>query len=163
MAYAAALIAGAAAFWLALSPAPFSLDGLFAGAIAVLVATAAAWRLGLLDREGAPYLRAPGLTLFLAGRAPASLGGALRLAVALSRGDMRLYPALARFKLRRGGPASQGALAHAVTLEPGLIAVDCDEDSLLVHALVEDDTDETELAALERGAMAALGEKERAS
>jgi multicomponent Na+:H+ antiporter subunit E len=163
MAYAAALIAGAAAFWLALSPAPFSLDGLLAGAAAILLVGVACWRLGLLDREGAPYLRAPGLAMFMLARAPASLGGALRLAAALSRADMRLYPALARFKLRSGGAASQGALANAVTLEPGLLAVDCDEDSLLVHALVEDDCDETELAALERAAIAAVGERERAS
>jgi multicomponent Na+:H+ antiporter subunit E len=157
MAYAAALIAGAAAFWLALSPAPFSLDGLLAGGIAIVLVLAMSWRLGLLDREGAPYLRAPGLAAFMVQRAPDSLSGALRLSAALSRADMRLYPALARFKLRAGGPAAQGALAHAVGLEPGLLAVDCDEDSLLVHALVEDDADETELAHLERAASAAVG------
>lgn len=159
MAYAAALIAGAAAFWLALSPAPFGLDGLLAGGIAILLVVAASWRLGLLDREGAPYLRAPWLGVFLVRRAPDSLSGAVRLSVALSRADMRLYPALARFKLRAGGPAAQGALAHAVSLEPGLLAVDCDEDSMLVHALVEDDADETELARLERDAAAAAGER----
>jgi multisubunit Na+/H+ antiporter MnhE subunit len=161
MAYAAALIAGAAAFWLALSPAPFSLDGLLAGAIAIVLVVLAAWRLGLLDREGAPYLRAPGLAALLIQRAPDSLSGAIRLSALLSRADMRLYPALARFKLRAGGPAAQGALAHAVGLEPGLLAVDCDEDSLLVHTLIEDDADETELARLERDAAAAVGERGR--
>lgn len=163
MAYAAALIAGAAMFWLTLSQAPFSLDEGLAGVAALLVVTALCWRLGLIDREGAPYLRAPHLTLFHAGRAGASFGGGIRLAATLSRGDMRLYPALARFRLRRSGPVSQGALANAVTLEPGLLAIDCDQDSLLIHALVEDDADETELAAMERDAAAALGDRERAS
>jgi multicomponent Na+:H+ antiporter subunit E len=134
-----------------------------AGAAAAVLTVVLAQRLKLIDREGAPYLRAPGISLLLAARAPASLSGAIRLSALLSRSDMRLYPALARFKLRGSGQAAQGVLAHAVSLEPGLVAVDCDEDSLLIHALVEDDADETDIASIERAAAAAIGDKGRTS
>jgi multisubunit Na+/H+ antiporter MnhE subunit len=161
MAYAAALIAGAAAFWLALSPAPFALEELIAGAVTVMLVALAGWRLGLLDREGAPYLRAPGFAALMIARAASSFGGNLRLAGALSRADMKLYPALVRLKLRAEGDSAAAALGGAITLEPGLLAVDCDADSMLVHALVEDDADETDLRGLERLAASAVGEKVR--
>ncbi len=162
MAYAAALIAGAAAFWLALSPAPFAPEELVAGAVTAVLVALAAWRFRLLDREGAPYLRAPGFAAMIISRAAPSLSGNLRLAGALSRADMKLYPALVRLKLRTVGDSAAAALGGAITLEPGLVAVDCDADSMLVHALVEDDADEADLSGLERLAAGAVGEKVRA-
>jgi hypothetical protein len=47
--------------------------------------------------------------------------------------------------------------ANMLALTPGLLTVECSEDSVLIHALVEDDADEEELRALERQAWSAVG------
>lgn len=157
MAYAAALIAGAGVLWLALSPDPFSLTWLTAGGGAIAAVLLLAWRMRLLDREGAPYFRLPGLGVFALSR----LGGAVRSHLALMRSalsiDSGFSPALVRLKTRRGDDLARAAYANALALGPGFLTVECDEDSLLVHALVEADADRIDAPAIERGAWAAVG------
>lgn len=161
MAYAAALIAGAGALWLALSPDPFSLTWLAAGGGAIAIVLLLAWRMKLLDREGAPYFQAPGFGVF----ALARLGGVLRSNLALARAALSLdpgfSPALIRLKTRRGDDFARVAFANGLAMGPGLLTVECDEDSLLIHALVEDDADRLNAAAIEASAWAAAGASER--
>jgi multicomponent Na+:H+ antiporter subunit E len=157
MAYAAALIAGAGALWLALSPDPFSFTWLAGGGIAIGVVLLLAWRMRLLDREGAPYFHALGLSMFTLTRLGGVVGSHLALARAALSLDSGFSPALVRLKTRRGDDFARAAYANALALGPGLLTVECDEDSLLVHALVEDDADRLDAAAIERGAWAATG------
>lgn len=157
MAYVAALIVGAGALWLALSPDPFSLTWLAAGGIAIAAVLLLAWRMRLLDREGAPYFHAPGLGMFALGRLGGVVGSHLALARAALSLDPRFSPALVRLKTRRGDDFARTVYANGLAMGPGLLTVECDEDSLLVHALVEDDADRIDAAAIERGAWAAAG------
>lgn len=162
MAYAAALIAGAGVLWLALSPDPFSLTWLAAGGGAIAAVLILAWRMKLLDREGAPYFHSFGLGVFALARLGGVVGSNLALARAALSLDAGFSPALIRLKTRRGDDFARVAFANGLALGPGLITVECDEDSLLVHALVEDDSDRLDAAAIERGAWAAAGAAEAA-
>jgi multicomponent Na+:H+ antiporter subunit E len=157
MAYAAALIVGAGALWLALSPDPFSLTWAAGGGLAVAAVLLTAWRMNLLDREGAPYFQAPGLALFALGRLGGVLRSNLKLAGAALSIDSKFSPALVRLKTRRGDDFARAAFANSLAMGPGLLTVECDEDAVLVHALVEDDADRLDAAAIERGAWGAAG------
>jgi hypothetical protein len=53
-----------------------------------------------------------------------------------------------RLKTKYKDSARRAAFASAVTA-PGLLVVESSDEALLVHALVEDDADQGELAALE--------------
>jgi multicomponent Na+:H+ antiporter subunit E len=161
MAYAAALITGLAALWLALSPGAFSTGWLVCGAAAIVVALVLAWRMRLLDREGAPYLSAPGVALLLLRRLPAIVGANLGAIGAALAFNPKLQPALIRLKTRAGDGLARATFVNTLGLTPGLLVVECSEDSVLIHALVEDDADEEELRALERQAWSAVGKGER--
>jgi multicomponent Na+:H+ antiporter subunit E len=155
MGYAAALIAGAAALWLTLSPDPFSMAWAVSGAAVIAVTLGLAFRMKLLDREGAPYMHAPGAALFLLRRAPAMIGANLSLLTGALALDPKARPGLLRLKTRPGDDLARGLFVNSLAMTPGLIAVDVDEDSILIHALDEDDADEEELRAAETKALRA--------
>lgn len=156
MAFAAALTAGAAVLWLMLSPDPFSTAWLASGGAVVVVTLGLAWRMKLLDREGAPYLHAPGAALFLLRRLPSVIAANLSLLANAFALDPKLQPALVRLKTRQGDDLPRSLFANSLALTPGLVAVDVSDDSVLIHALVEDDADEEELRALETQAWRAI-------
>ena len=157
MVYAAALIAGAAGLWLCLSPAPFASYWLIGGAAAIIALLLLAWRMKLIDREGAPYLAAPGLALFSLSRLGAALAANLDFARIAGGFSLAIRPALVRLKTRRGDDFARAVFVGSIAAGPGLATLDCDEDSILVHALVEDDGDEAEMRAIEAGIWRALG------
>jgi multicomponent Na+:H+ antiporter subunit E len=156
MAFAAALTAGAAVLWLVLSPDPSSIAWLASGATAVAATLGLAWRMKLFDREGAPYLHAPGAALFLLRRLPSVITANLSLLAGAFAFDPKLHPTLVRLKTRPGDDLARSLFANSLALTPGVLAVDVSEDSVLIHALVEDDVDEEELRALEDHAWRAI-------
>jgi multisubunit Na+/H+ antiporter MnhE subunit len=159
MIHAAALIAGAAGLWLWLSPSPFSLYWLAGGAGALVFVLAMAWRMRLLDREGGLYFNAPGLALLSLGRLGASWRANLGLARLSAGLSMRASPALIRLKTQHDDDLARALLANVEAGDPGILAVECDDDSILFHTLVEDDGDHAEMRATEKAVWNALGKK----
>jgi multicomponent Na+:H+ antiporter subunit E len=149
MAYAAALMAGLAGLWLCLSADASGAIRWAAAAASILFALLMAWRMRIVDREAAPYFRAPALLILALRRVWPTVKANLDLARAAMGADTGLHPALVRLKTRRSDDAARATFANALSSTPGLLCVDCDGDSLLAHALVEDDADVVELQALE--------------
>jgi multisubunit Na+/H+ antiporter MnhE subunit len=122
------------------------------GAAAALVATAAAARMGALDREGARHFTraviAFGVSLL---RLPAAAFSALGV-IAAAFGFRRPRPGYVRLKLRPHDGAALGGVVETLSAAPGLIVVDADAGSLLAHALDEEAVDIAALKSLERHA-----------
>jgi multisubunit Na+/H+ antiporter MnhE subunit len=159
MIHAAALIAGVAGLWLWLSPSPFSPYWLVGGAGALVFALLMAWRMRLLDREGGIYANAPGLALLSLGRIGASWRANLGLARLSAGLSVRAHPALIRLKTQGDDDLARALLANVEAGDPGILAVECDDDSILFHTLVEDDGDHAEMRATEKEVWRALGKK----
>jgi multisubunit Na+/H+ antiporter MnhE subunit len=159
MIHAAALIAGAAGLWLWLSPSPFSPYWLAGGAGALVLVLAMAWRMRLLDREGGLYFNAPGLALLSFARIGASWRANLGLARLSTGLSVRAHPALIRLKTQGGDDLARALFANIEAGDPGILAVECDADSILFHTLVEDDGDHAEMRATEKEVWRALGKQ----
>jgi len=157
MFHAAALIAGAAGLWFWLSPSPFSTYWLAGGGGALVLVLVMAWRMRLLDREGGLYFNAPGLALLSLGRIGASWRANLDLARLSAGLSMRARPALIRLKTQGDDDLARALFANIEAGDPGILAVECDEDSILFHTLVEDDGDHAEMRATEKDVWRALG------
>ena len=145
MAYAAALLLGLALLWLGWAPQALSQYWLICGGAGIVLAALLALLMRASDSEGAPYLR-----LLLS--APRSIRDAGRIATSsvnvaarTMAGEPMLAPALVHLKSPAGGDAPRVAHANAVARAPGGVVVDIEDDSLLVHVLVENDRNEAVL------------------
>jgi multisubunit Na+/H+ antiporter MnhE subunit len=148
MAYAAALALGLILFWAGWAPWPLTSGWALAGGVSVALVMALSIAMRITDREGAPYLRLPKLIALRAAGLGRVANGAADVARRSLAGDAKLHPALVRFRTRTKAGASRAAFANALAA-PGAVVVEADEESLLVHVLIEDDADEKELRELE--------------
>ncbi len=114
--------------WLLLSGG--SADGWIIGAPAVAASTALSLRLW----PGA-LLSVGGLVRFLPWFARQSVAGAVDVAIRALRPDMPLFPGVIRHDLRLPAGASRVALANVISMLPGTLSADLEDDRLVVHAL----------------------------
>lgn len=138
MAYGASLIIGLFVVWvLAAFGAgwpPAVMLGL--GAACAALAALLAWRIGGLGREGAwtdAPLRLVRAVIALPAGAMAAFGVA-----ASAFGVRRGKPGLVRLKLEPGAADNLDRVIEALSAQPGLVALDADAGSALLHAHNED-------------------------
>jgi multicomponent Na+:H+ antiporter subunit E len=157
MGYAAGLAVAASLLWACLSG---RLDDPFAsafGVLAVMAAVLTSWRIHALDEEGAPYGKILGLmtyTVWLMGQIAIANAGAARRILA---GRGAISPTLVRFRTQTPPGFARMVFANSITLTPGTVTVEVEDDALLVHALDERAVTAEGLARMERRVMRALG------
>ncbi|MEQ1438088.1 Na+/H+ antiporter subunit E [Fontimonas sp. SYSU GA230001] len=137
------------AFWLLLSGhyAPLFL---FFGAVSVALAIWLARRMDIIDHEGRPLemsLRAPRYWAWLGGQI---LLSALRLARMIWTPDLRIAPTLRTTPIGAMTELERVTYANSITLTPGTLALQVEDEWIEVHSV-----DETLIGELERGDMAA--------
>ncbi|MET0546590.1 MAG: Na+/H+ antiporter subunit E [Caulobacterales bacterium] len=158
MGYAAGLAAAASLLWACLSGRLADPVSVAFGVFAVIAVVLVAWRIEALDAEGAPYLRVLGLFTYslwlLTQIALANIAVARK---ALSpRGA--IAPTLVRYRTQSGLDLSRVIFANSVTLTPGTVTVEIEDDAILVHALDERAVSAEEFAVMERRVMRATGQ-----
>jgi multicomponent Na+:H+ antiporter subunit E len=135
-----------AAIWLLLS-GHFDHPLLLAfGAASVLLCIFASSRAGALDEEGAPLHLMPrifGYWLWLSGEIVKANATVLRQALAVSP---KLSPKLVRVPVSARTNVGRVTFANSITLTPGTVSIDLDDDTILVHGLTEALADEGALA-----------------
>lgn len=152
LAYGASLIIGLfivwvlAAFGVGWPPAVMLGLGAVCAALAMLVA----WRIGALGRDGA-WTDAPLRMMRAILALPNGLMSAFGVAAA-AFGVRRGKPGLVRLKLEPGSVDNLDRVIEALSAQPGLIAVDADAGSALLHAHNEDGVRIDSLKARERAA-----------
>jgi multicomponent Na+:H+ antiporter subunit E len=82
-----------------------------------------------------PFISLRGLLLFLPWFARQSVAGAVDVAIRALRPDMPLYPGVIRQDLRLPAGAARVALANVISMLPGTLSADLEEDTVVVHAL----------------------------
>lgn len=118
------------------------------GAVAGIVTVWLAARMGVLEAPGA-WLHAPSTLAMSMARLPGALFDAAGVALA-ALGGRRRRAGFVRIKWQAPGDARLAEAVEAVGARPGLVVVDADGGSALVHALDEEGVDIEALKAVER-------------
>lgn len=137
-----------AAIWLLLS-GYFDIPLLLTlGAASVLLCVYLAHRAGALDSEGVPGVLMPrvfGYWVWLGGEIAKANWIVMRHALAV---EPKLSPRLIWVPMIQKSNAGRATFANSITLTPGTISIDVEEDKILVHALTEALADEAAIVAM---------------
>lgn len=138
------------AFWFLLSG---QVEPLFLGfaAFSVTASVALCARLGIIDRNAAPYARLPQLVAH-AGWLSAQVVRANVAVIGVIFGPRGPDPAIARVKTSAKTDLGVAIFANSITLTPGTVTVDVDNGVLLVHALRAQDAAPGAFDAMDRRA-----------
>ena len=154
MFYGVGLTAVLVALWLTLS-GTYTLSGDYPivmglGALSIAVTVALTFRMRIVDRETVPVIPAPalfGYWSWLGGEIVGANIGVLRL---IMKPDMDIEPRLVRVPAEQRSGLGLCVFANSITLTPGTVTVDVEDDGFLVHALDTSFTDPDGFAELGR-------------
>ena len=107
------------------------------GALSVLISVALALRLGIVDREGAPYGRLFGLIMYMPWLLWEIAKANYDVVRACLKAEMDIRPTLVKIKTECKTDLSKTLFANSITLTPGTVTIAVEGDKLLVHALYE--------------------------
>tara|TARA_R110002096_G_scaffold12422_10_gene44774 strand:- start:550 stop:1041 length:492 start_codon:yes stop_codon:yes gene_type:complete len=110
------------------------------GAASIVVTVILSFRMKIIDRETAPFLRLPTLLPFYIW-----LGGEIAKSnVAVLKASLKpaidITPRLVRVPVDARSDLARCIFANAITLTPGTVTVEIEDDGFLVHALSPDFT-----------------------
>ncbi|MEE2567365.1 Na+/H+ antiporter subunit E [Hyphobacterium marinum] len=133
------------------------------GAVSILVTLFLAIRMRIVDREAAPFLRLPTLIPFYGW-----LGGEIAKSnVAVVKASLKpsidITPRLVRVPVEARSDLARCVFANSITLTPGTVTVEVEEDGFLVHALTPDFTAPEGFADMNAKAANATDGRERTS
>ncbi|OLF72325.1 cation:proton antiporter [Maricaulis sp. W15] len=145
MFYGISLTAILVALWLTLS-GPFTLSGDYPivmglGLLSIIGTVALTYRMRIVDRETVPI--GPALALFtywgwLGGEIVKANLAVLRLVM---KPEVEVEPRLIRVSAEQRSDLGRSVFANSITLTPGTVTVDVEDDGFLVHALDNSFTD----------------------
>ncbi|HPE48993.1 MAG TPA: Na+/H+ antiporter subunit E [Hyphomonas sp.] len=159
MAYFLGLVLALAAFWLGMSGHTEPLL-LILGAVSVALSCILAYRLDIIDREGAPYVRSFGLLAYYPWLFWEIIKANWVVIKACVKADLDIAPALVKVKTCCRSDLAKVTFANSITLTPGTITVEIDGDKLLVHGLYEQLSQPEAFAEMDRRSALAVDGKE---
>ena len=151
MVYVIGLVVTLIAFWLGMS-GHYTQLLVSLGAVSILVTVLLTLRLTGIDRDTSPYLRIFGLFgywVWLVGQVAKANWTVIK---ACLRADLDINPALIKVKTVCKSDLAKTVFANSITLTPGTVTVDVDEDVFLVHGLYEDDAQPENFTEMDRRA-----------
>ena len=131
--------------WVALS-GDMTLSGshpliIWLGAISVIIAMALTVRMRILDRETAPFGPAPRLLAYWSWLGQEIVAANIAVLRLIMRPDIDISPRLVRVPVDLESDLARCTFANSITLTPGTVTVDVQDDGFLVHALDASFTD----------------------
>lgn len=125
------------AFWLSMSGF-FTGMLLTLGVISIVLTLWLCARMGILDGETAPYLYIPLTLTYFVWLGKEIYKANIAVVKAVMSPDMNISPTLVRVPVNRKTDIGATMFANSITLTPGTVSVEIDEDSILVHALLKE-------------------------
>lgn len=139
MAYFIAILLAIAAFWLGNSGHYTPLLLAF-GAASVAITLLLCARLGIIDREGGPYVRLLGWLTYYPWLFWEVVKSNWIVIKACLRADLDISPALVKIRTTCKSDLAKVTFGNSITMTPGTVTVEIDGDKLLVHGLYEANT-----------------------
>ena len=97
-----------------------------------------AYRLDIIDREGAPYVRILGFALYFPWLMKEIVKANWTVVKACLKAEMDIAPALVKVKTGCETDLAKVTFANSITLTPGTVTVEVEGDKMLIHALFEE-------------------------
>ena len=160
MIYLPGLVLALAAFWFALSGqmAPFFI-GL--GVISVLLTMWLAARLQIIDRDASPYHKLPQMLVYLLWLIGEIIKSNIAVIARVLGPRHAIDPAVVRLRTRARTDLGKALFANSITLTPGTVTIDVEDDNVLVHALVREKASVASFEPMDRRAAAAADSARR--
>jgi len=128
------------------------------GVISIVLTIWIAKRMRILDGETAPYLTMP-LTLgYFAWLFVEIIKANIAVVRAVMSPDMAVSPTLVRIPTPQKTNIGKVMFANSITLTPGTVSVDIQDDHILVHALLSEMSDPDDFAEMAERSAWAIGE-----
>ncbi|WP_417489530.1 Na+/H+ antiporter subunit E [Maricaulis sp.] len=145
MSYSVGLTAVLVLLWLTLS-GQYTLSGDYPlvigfGVLSVVVTVALTARMRILDRETVPVLPALPLAMYWIWLGREILAANLAVVKLVMKPEIDVEPRLVRVPAEQRSGLGHAVFANSITLTPGTVTIDVEEDGFLIHALDTSFTD----------------------
>lgn len=145
MFYGVSLTAILVALWLTLSGS-YTLSGDYPivmglGVISIVIAVALTFRMRIVDRETVPVAPAPSLFGYWSWLGGEIVNANLAVTRLVMKPEIDIEPRLVRVPAQQRSGLGLCVFANSITLTPGTVTVDVEDDGFLVHALDSSFTD----------------------
>ena len=138
MKYALILGVVLAGYWLTLSGYFHKPLILFFGVMSVLFTLGLCARMKILDKETIPYLNTPKTLSYFVWLFKEVIKANLAVAKAVLSPELKISPSMINVPAHQDTDIGQAVFANSITLTPGTVSVDMEEDGILVHALLSE-------------------------
>lgn len=163
MGYLITLVLVISGLWLTLSGYLHNHLLLGLGAASVIVTVFMTIRMRILDEETSPYHLLPGLLRYWIWLLWEVVKANIIVARTILEPDMVLTPRMVRVKNLPKSQFGRVLFANSITLTPGTVSVDMDDDEIIVHALIKELTGPEGFADMARRCAIAAGEGDPAA
>ncbi len=160
MIYLPGLVLALAAFWFTLSgqASPFFVA---LGVVSLLLTLWLAARLRIIDRDSSPYHRLPQMVIYLIWLIVEIIKSNITVIARVLGPRHAIDPAVVRLQTRARTDLGKALFANSITLTPGTVAFDVEDDKVLVHALVREKASVAAFDPMDRRAAAAADSSRR--
>ncbi|WP_421792305.1 Na+/H+ antiporter subunit E [Hyphobacterium sp.] len=105
------------------------------GAASVFIAMVLVFRMRILDRETSPFLRLPTLIPYYTWLGGEVAKSCIAVVKASLKPEIDITPRLVRVPVKADTDLARCVFANSITLTPGTVSVEVEDDAILVHAL----------------------------
>ena len=138
-----------AAFWLAIS-GHYSAFMISLGAISILIVILIAHRMDVVDHEAQPLHLTLKIPTYFVWLAKEIILANLVVVKHVWLGNKSISPGFATITASQKTDMGKVIYANSITLTPGTVTVNMDDDKFLVHALLRDSIDDLETGEMDR-------------
>jgi len=129
------------------------------GAISVAIVVWMCRRMGILDGETVPYLSILQTLSYFVWLFVEIVKANVQVVKAVLSPDLEVSPTLVKIPLNTDVDIAETMFANSITLTPGTVSVDMQQDHILVHALLEEMSAPEDFAEMEKRSAWAVGYK----
>ena len=155
--FALVLVLVLAATWWVLSgytkPLLLTLGGISLGLVTLMVA-----RMKIVDQETVPYMTIPQTLIYFTWLFVEIVKANVAVVKAVLSPDMAISPKITRIPVPNGSDLARTMFANSITLTPGTVSINVEEDHILVHALLEEMSAPEDFAEMGRRSAWAVGD-----
>jgi len=137
MRFAFILILALVAIWLTLS-GYFKVMLLTLGVVSIAIVVWMCARMKILDVETVPYATSPKAMSYFSWLFKEIVKANMQVVKAVLSPDMEVSPTMTKIPLNSDSDISKTMFANSITLTPGTVSVDMQDDHILVHALLKE-------------------------
>ena len=128
------------------------------GVISIVLTVWIAKRMRILDGETAPYITTPQTLVYFGWLFLEIIKANIAVVKAVLSPDMAVSPTLTRIPTPQKTDIGKVMFANSITLTPGTVSIDIQDDHILVHALLSEMSDPDDFAEMAERSAWAIGE-----